>query len=75
MTDDVMGAKLLSGSVPADIVEAAAIIRAGGLVAVPTDTVYGLAASVWQPAAVARPWAQHASQVTLAVRPYVPGAV
>lgn len=34
--------------------EAAARLREGGIVAVPTDTVYGLAASLARPAAVAR---------------------
>lgn len=45
-----------SGIVPADadgIVRAATILRAGGLVAVPTETVYGLAARADSPEAVA----------------------
>lgn len=33
---------------------AAAILRDGGVMAVPTDTVYGLSASVYQPEAIAR---------------------
>ena len=33
---------------------AAAILRAGGIVAMPTETVYGLAASAFDPRAVAR---------------------
>lgn len=37
-----------------DVERAAASIRAGGLVAVPTETVYGLAADATNPAAVAR---------------------
>jgi L-threonylcarbamoyladenylate synthase len=36
------------------IQECAAILRAGGLVAMPTETVYGLAANALDPAAVAR---------------------
>jgi L-threonylcarbamoyladenylate synthase len=32
---------------------AAAVIHAGGLVVLPTDTVYGVAAALWQPEAVA----------------------
>ncbi|MBO9371478.1 MAG: Sua5/YciO/YrdC/YwlC family protein, partial [Chloroflexi bacterium] len=36
------------------IAHAAAIIRAGGLVAFPTETVYGLGADGLNPAAVAR---------------------
>jgi L-threonylcarbamoyladenylate synthase len=38
---------------PAAPARAAAIIRAGGLVILPTDTVYGVAADLWQPDAVA----------------------
>ena len=39
---------------PTGIDEAAACIRAGQIVAIPTDTVYGLAADPFQPAAVER---------------------
>ena len=39
---------------PADIQRAAAILRAGGLVAFPTETVYGLGANALDPVAVAR---------------------
>ncbi len=39
---------------PRPIAEAAAVIRAGGLVAFPTETVYGLGADGLNPAAVAR---------------------
>jgi L-threonylcarbamoyladenylate synthase len=38
----------------AAITECAAILKAGGLVAIPTETVYGLAANALDPAAVAR---------------------
>jgi L-threonylcarbamoyladenylate synthase len=41
-------------STPTDIDHAAAVLRAGGLVAIPTETVYGLAANAEDPAAVAR---------------------
>ncbi|MFW0837535.1 MAG: L-threonylcarbamoyladenylate synthase [Candidatus Komeilibacteria bacterium] len=34
--------------------EAAGIIKNGGIVVLPTDTLYGVVASVWQPAAVER---------------------
>lgn len=37
-----------------DIDRAVAVLRAGGLVAIPTETVYGLAANAEDPAAVAR---------------------
>ena len=36
------------------VCDAAAILRAGGIVAMPTETVYGLAASAFDPRAVAR---------------------
>lgn len=39
---------------PAEIERAAAILRAGGLVAFPTETVYGLGADATNPAAVAK---------------------
>src|SRR5512140_2219104 len=39
---------------PSEIARAAAILRAGGLVAFPTETVYGLGADASNPAAVAR---------------------
>lgn len=39
---------------PAVIAEAAAVLRAGGLVAFPTETVYGLGADALDPAAVRR---------------------
>ena len=41
----------LTASAP-DVARAAAILRAGGLVAIPTETVYGLAANAMDPAAV-----------------------
>ncbi|MDX2019819.1 MAG: L-threonylcarbamoyladenylate synthase [Deltaproteobacteria bacterium] len=42
---------------PQNIARAAETLRAGGLVAMPTETVYGLAADATQPAAVARVFA------------------
>jgi L-threonylcarbamoyladenylate synthase len=42
----------LDAAVPADIAEAVRLLRAGRLVAVPTETVYGLAADAAQPQAV-----------------------
>jgi len=39
---------------PASIGRAAAVLRAGGIAAVPTDTLYGLAADPFNPAAVSR---------------------
>ncbi|HVY87310.1 MAG TPA: L-threonylcarbamoyladenylate synthase [Hyphomonadaceae bacterium] len=41
------------GASPADIARAASVIRSGGLVAMPTETVYGLAADATNPLAVA----------------------
>jgi L-threonylcarbamoyladenylate synthase len=46
--------KIRNASDPAAIEEAAAIIRHGGLVAFPTETVYGLGADACDPLAVAR---------------------
>ena len=46
--------KLLNASKSGAIEEAAAIIRGGGLVAFPTETVYGLGADACNPLAVAR---------------------
>lgn len=55
MTPDIGGTtRLLAGDEPADIARAAAILRAGGLVAIPTETVYGLGADAANDAAVAR---------------------
>lgn len=42
---------------PESIARAAAIIRAGGLVAMPTETVYGLAGNALEPASIARIYA------------------
>ena len=47
-------APVLPASDPATIRRAAELLRAGGLVVFPTDTVYGIAASVERPDAVAR---------------------
>jgi L-threonylcarbamoyladenylate synthase len=44
--------RLLSARSPADLDEAAALIRRGGLVAFPTETVYGLGALALEPLAV-----------------------
>lgn len=45
--------KVISASIPA-IEEAAEVLKRGGLVAMPTETVYGLAANAFDGAAVAR---------------------
>jgi len=44
--------RLLSARSPADLDEAAALLRRGGLVAFPTETVYGLGALALEPLAV-----------------------
>jgi L-threonylcarbamoyladenylate synthase len=49
-----VSARVLPAGDPAAIEEAASILRRGGLVAFPTETVYGLGADAFQPAAVAR---------------------
>lgn len=48
------GAKVLPASCPDSIRSAGAIIRQGGLVAFPTETVYGLGCNALHPGAVAR---------------------
>jgi L-threonylcarbamoyladenylate synthase len=47
-------ARVLPAHEPAAIDEAAAVLRRGGLVAFPTETVYGLGADAFNPRAVAR---------------------
>ena len=49
-----MNARVLPAHEPAAIDEAAAVLRRGGLVAFPTETVYGLGADAFNPRAVAR---------------------
>ena len=49
-----MTTQLLSASNPSDIALAAQLLRAGELVAIPTETVYGLAANALDAAAVAK---------------------
>ena len=49
-----MSPRTLPASDPAAIAEAAAVLRRGGLVAFPTETVYGLGANAFDPRAVAR---------------------
>lgn len=46
--------KLLDAALPEDIRTAGAILQKGGLVAIPTETVYGLAADALNPEAVRR---------------------
>lgn len=55
MPSHVGGSTLrLAGDKPAEIMRAEVILRAGGLVAIPTETVYGLGANAADDAAVAR---------------------
>src|ERR1700730_3364105 len=49
--------KLLVGSEPENVLEVARLLRDGGVAAIPTDTVYGLAASIYNQAAVERVYA------------------
>lgn len=46
--------QILDAHEPADLVRAATLLRGGKIVVVPTDTVYGLGASVLKPEAVRR---------------------
>src|SRR5438270_7718851 len=47
-----METRLLSAQSPGDLDEAASLLRAGGLVAFPTETVYGLGGLALEPLAV-----------------------
>ena len=49
-----MSPRILSAADPLAIAEAAGVLRRGGLVAFPTETVYGLGANAFDPRAVAR---------------------
>ncbi|MGH2535935.1 MAG: L-threonylcarbamoyladenylate synthase [Candidatus Promineifilaceae bacterium] len=53
-SDQVARRGLLPAGEPGALEAAAALLRAGGLVAFPTDTLYGLGASLAHPAAIAR---------------------
>ncbi len=59
-----MDTRLLSARSPADLDEAAALIRRGGLVAFPTETVYGLGALALEPLAVRAIYAAKARPLT-----------
>ena len=47
-------ARILSADDPANILEVSLSVRRGGVVVLPTDPVYGLSASIFQPDAVSR---------------------
>lgn len=47
---------LQSGSPRADLDEAARIVRCGGVLAIPTESFYALAASIWNEAGLRRVW-------------------
>ena len=49
-----METEILDGGSKKDIEKAAEILKKGGLVAIPTETVYGLAANALNPTAVAK---------------------
>lgn len=57
----------LSASDPDAPAQAAAVIRSGGLVVMPTDTVYGVAADLWNPDAVAALYAAKQRPPELAI--------
>jgi len=52
-----VSARVLPAARPEAIAEAASVVRGGGLVAFPTETVYGLGANAFDPRAVARVFA------------------
>jgi len=49
-----MQTRVISADRPGALAQAVAVLRAGGVVAFPTDTVYGVGAHAYQPGAVAR---------------------
>lgn len=49
------------------VAEALMVLRRGGLVVLPTDTVYGVACDPWNPEAIARLYAAKARPSTLAI--------
>ena len=49
-----MNTELLAADKPADLNRAAALLQQGALVAVPTETVYGLAANAADPTEIGR---------------------
>ncbi len=46
--------RILDASKEAEILEAVSLLRSGGVVALPTETVYGLAANALSPLSVAK---------------------
>lgn len=66
-------APIRSGSDPAALAEAAALLRAGRLVAFPTETVYGLGADGLNPKAVAGIYAAKGRPATNPLILHVPG--
>lgn len=52
--EDEAVTRILRGDEPGSIAAAVAALRSGGVIAIPTDTVYGLAAAVDIPAAIER---------------------
>ncbi len=54
MSDPVPAVKIVNASDPLEIEKAALVLKGGGLVAFPTETVYGLGADAFNPKAVAR---------------------
>jgi L-threonylcarbamoyladenylate synthase len=50
-------APIISGTEPGAIAKAASVLRQGGILAIPTDTVYGYAAAIDQERAIARLYA------------------
>ena len=63
-----MDTRLLSARSPADLDEAAALLSRGGLVAFPTETVYGLGALALEPLAVR---AIYAAKIRVATNPLI----
>ena len=62
-----MTTPVLPADIPANVARAAEVLRNGGLLALPTDTVYGLAAALDQPQALRRIYAVKGREVEKAL--------
>ena len=73
MTQSASQTARILGPDPAGVAEAARILRAGGLVAFPTETVYGLGADATSPEAVAKIYAAKGRPAFNPLIAHVPG--
>jgi len=62
-----MNTRVIEGTDPTALGEAMRVLRAGGVVAFPTDTVYGVGCDLWSPVAVERLYAAKGRPPGLAI--------